>query len=359
MNSLTQIPPGTQILIGEDAIQRRALERMIFDVFEGWSYDEIIPPMFDYFDVFIKGMGTDLEERIYRFIDQEGNLLALRPEFTSLLAKMSATRLSTLQEPVRLSYSGEVFRFEAPKGGRQREFAQIGIEHYGGDTLTADVEVLLICMEVFEKLGLSDFQINLGSVDFFGGIVDLIDLPTDELEKLKHLLGLKDQTGLEQLLDDVSLEEGKAQILRSLPHLVGGREAIEQARSLISNDRSSCALDHLEDIYAVFDNLKLEEHLAIDLGEVRGFDYYSGMLFSAYVPGLGFEVALGGRYDGLTAQFGHDSKAVGFSFTLDRLEQIVQHDIEKRVAETLDSSVENRFAEAVRRRREGKKVNLC
>jgi ATP phosphoribosyltransferase regulatory subunit len=128
MKAHTQIPPGTQILIGRAARRRRVLERAICSVFEGWSYEEIIPPMFDYYDVFINGMGAGLEEQIYRFIDREGNILALRPEFTSLVAKTVATRLTSLPKPIRLFYSGEVLRFERPKGGRQREFAQIGIE---------------------------------------------------------------------------------------------------------------------------------------------------------------------------------------------------------------------------------------
>ncbi len=359
MNSLTQIPPGTQILIGDTARRRRAVEATIFSVFEGWSYEEIIPPMFDYFDVFIKGMGNDLEDRIYRFIDREGNLLALRPEFTSLLAKMSATRLAGLPKPVRLSYSGEVLRFETPKGGRGREFAQIGIEHYGGDTRSADVEVLLVCMEVLEKLGVSDFQVNLGNVDFFGGIVDRIDLPGERIDALKDVLDVKDQTGLERMMGDMPFDQRQKNILRSIPHLMGGREVLSEMRSLIRNDRSRSALDHLEEIYDVFAGLGLERHLTIDLGEVRGFDYYSGILFRAYVPGLGFEVANGGRYDGLPAQFGHDTPAVGFSFTLDRLEQIVTCDVEATKAEALASSTENRFEEAVRLRRRGKAVKLC
>src|SRR2546423_11040886 len=186
MKSFTQIPPGTQIVIGRAARQRRILERTICSVFEGWSYEEIIPPIFDYYDVFAKGMGTGPEEQIYRFIDREGNILALRPEFTSLVAKTVATRLESSPKPIRLYYSGEVLRFEKPKGGRQREFSQVGIEHYGGESKCADVETLLIAVEVFEKLGIQEFQINLGSVDFFGGVVDRNGLPVENITPLQE-----------------------------------------------------------------------------------------------------------------------------------------------------------------------------
>ena len=358
MKAFTQIPPGTQILIGRAARRRRALERTLCSVFEGWSYEEIVPPIFDYYDVFIKGMGTGLEEQIYRFIDRDGNILALRPEFTSLVAKTVVTRLNKAPRPLRLYYSGEVLRFEKPKGGRQREFAQIGIEHFGSSGKSADIEILLIAVEAFERLGIADFQINLGSVDFFGGIVDRISLPEGQMAELKGVLSLKDQTGLEALLGRLSLEERRKDILRAIPRLTGGREVIADARRLIRNERSTQALDHLEEIYTVFEGLGLARHLTIDLGEVQGFDYYTGILFRAYVPQLGFEVANGGRYDGLPATFGEDLPAVGFSFSLDRLEQIATPNL--AISDPTAAAVNgDAFAKALQLRREGKAVKLC
>ncbi len=359
MNSLTQIPTGTQILIGEAVRRRRRVEQTIFSVFEGWSYREIIPPMFDYLDVFVKGMGRELEDRIYRFIDREGNILALRPEFTSLLAKMAATRLSGEEKPIRLSYSGEVLRFETPKGGQQREFAQMGIEQYGVSSSSADIEVLLICVEALQKLGVPDFQINLGSVGFFGGIVDRIGLPQAGIEQLKELLNRKDQSGLRRMLSGLEMEERRKNVLMAIPQLTGGRETLEEAARLVRNERSLQAIAHLEAIYSIFEDLDLADHLTIDLGEVRGFDYYSGILFRAYVPGLGFEVASGGRYDGLPGQFGHDTPAVGFSFTLERLEQVVIGRLHDSESNPIPVSDQNSFNEAVRLRREGKVVRLC
>jgi len=359
MKAYTQIPPGTQILIGHAARRRRVLERAVCSVFEGWSYEEIVPPIFDYYDVFIKGMGRGLEEQVYRFIDREGNILALRPEFTSLVAKTAVTRLASSPKPIRLYYSGEVLRFEKPKGGRQREFAQIGIENFGGGK-QADIEILLIAVESLQRLGISEFQINLGSVDFFGGIVDRIELPEDQISKLKSVLNLKDQQGLEALLQSMPLEERRKNILRAIPHLTGGREVLNEARGLIRNARSVESLDHLEEIYSIFDKLGLARHLTIDLGEVRGFDYYTGILFRAYIPQLGFEVASGGRYDGLSATFGESLTAVGFSFSLDRLEQIATPQLEVSEAQaTAVNGDATGFEQALKIRKAGKAVKLC
>ena len=359
MKAYTQIPPGTQILIGRAAQHRRVLERAICSVFEGWSYEEIIPPIFDYYDVFVKGMGAGPEEQLYRFIDREGNVLALRPEFTSLVAKTVATRLASSPKPIRLFYSGDVLRFEKPKGGRQREFSQIGIEHYGGQGKTADVEILLIAVEIFERLGIKGFQINLGSVDFFGGVVDRMELPEAQIAELKEVLNAKDQSGLEVFLAKLSLADRRKKILRAIPRLTGGKQVIEEARQLVRNPRSVEALNHLEEIYSIFERLDLARHLTIDLGEIRGFDYYSGILFRAYVRDLGFEVASGGRYDGLPAAFGEDLPAVGFSFSLDRLQQIVTPALNVPDTDTAPIDVDQGFEKALQLRKSGKAVKLC
>jgi ATP phosphoribosyltransferase regulatory subunit len=132
---------------------------------------------------------------------------------------------------------------------------------------------------------------------------------------------------------------------------------IEQARQLVRNSRSIEALNHLEEIYCTFEELSLSQHLTIDLGEIRGFDYYTGILFRAYVPGLGFEVALGGRYDGLPATFGEALPAVGFSFSLDRLEQIVTPGLTD--PDFTPVEVDAGFQKALELRSAGKMVKLC
>src|SRR5207248_8485156 len=229
----------------------------------------------------------------------------------------------------------------------------------GGSGKTADVEILLIAVETFQRLGVQAFQINLGSVDFFGGIVDRMELPPEQIAQLKDILNVKDQSGLEALLQKLPLEDRRKKILRAVPHLTGGEAVIAEARELVRNPRSVEALNHLEEIYSIFERLDLAQHLTIDLGEIRGFDYYTGILFRAYVRGMGFEVAGGGRYDGLPGQFGEDLPAVGFSFSLDRLQQIVAPTLNAGAAETLPIKVDKGFETALALRRSGKAVKLC
>ena len=319
MKTLTQIPLGTQVLFGKAAKQRRRIERTIFSVFEAWSYQEIIPPIFDYYDVFTKGMGLELEDTLYRFIDREGNILALRPEFTSLVAKSVATRLADHPKPLRLCYCGEVLRYETPRGGRQREFFQIGLENIGGEHIRSDAEVILVAIESLKKLGIKKFQINLGEIGYFAGIVERIDFSREDLLKIKTFIDLKDVVGLKSEMDRLNLSERRRQIILSLVHLTGDSSVIQTGRHLVSNEKSHQALNNLESLYEELKSHKVDESITIDLSEVRGLDYYTGSIFKIYVPGLGFEIGGGGRYDNLLKNFGCDFPAVGFSFSLERL----------------------------------------
>ncbi len=319
MKTLTQIPLGTQLLFGKAAKKRRRIERAIFSVFERWNYDEIIPPIFDYYDVFAKGMGAAFEDTLYRFIDREGNILALRPEFTSLVAKSVATRLADHPKPLRLCYCGEVLRYEAPRGGRQREFFQIGVEHIGGEHIQSDAEIILVAIESLKKLGIRRFQINLGEIGYFSGIVERMNFSRDDLATIKTLVDLKDTVGLRSELERLALSEKRRNILLTLVHLTGNSDTLQTARQLVTNEKSLKALDHLEALLAELKKHKVEDHITIDLSEVRGQDYYTGTIFKVYVPGLGFEIGGGGRYDNLFKNFGCDFPSVGFSFSLERL----------------------------------------
>src|SRR5215510_15599093 len=175
-SSLSKIPPGVQYIFDTEVRVRRWVERQVMEVFDGWSYSEIILPIFDYADLFAFGMGKIQAEMTYRFTGRDGKLLALRPEMTSLVARTVATRFRESPRPIRLSYSGEVFRWDEPRGGRQYEFHQIGIEHIGSKRLEADTEALVIAIEALRRLGLEGCTITLSHVDFFKGMADRLQL---------------------------------------------------------------------------------------------------------------------------------------------------------------------------------------
>lgn len=333
-------------------------------VFEGWSYSEIILPIFDYADLFALGMGKDQAEMTYRFTGRDGKLLALRPEMTSLVARTVATRFGNRQRPVRLCYSGEVFRWDEPRGGRQYEFHQIGLEHVGSDRLEADTEVLVVAIEALRQLGIERFTITLGHADFFNGIAGQLALDENARRSLRESIDRKDAARLNVFLEAHADALHRDAFLR-LAVLAGHREIIDQARALVSNDKSRAALDDIECVFRIAEALGIASYIDIDLGDVGGLDYYTGLTFKIYAPGLGTALGRGGRYDRLLENFGAAEPAVGFSLCLDWLAQLLGPQLRETAVKSGDAvrikpdgDLVAAFKEANRLRSEGKKIEV-
>jgi ATP phosphoribosyltransferase regulatory subunit len=316
-HTLVQIPSGVQCFVGPEARRRRAIEDLVLSVFEGWDYEEIIPPLYDYADVFA---GPALGPKTYSFLGRDGSLLALRPDFTSLLAKIAAGRLRDRPAPIRLYYSGEVLRYEPPQAGRQSELYQMGLEQLGGVGPAADAEVVAIAAECLDRLGLSGWVIALGHVGAFAAVLSGCGLEAGALEALRDRVESKDRDGVRETCARHGVPPEAASAIALLAGLGGDPAALDEAEAALA--RWPSAQGAVRELRAVVDALKqagLAPSLAVDLGEVRGLDYYTGMVFRVYAPGLGFEVGGGGRYDGLLARFGRPMPAVGFMLGLDRV----------------------------------------
>lgn len=318
---MAQIPAGVQCFVGEEARRRRLIEERALAVFEGWDYEEIIPPLFDYADVF----GDSLSAKTYSFVGRDGSVLALRPDFTSLLAKIAAGRLRDHPAPIRLYYSGEVVRYEPPKAGRQSEFFQMGLEHLGGDPRSADAEVLTIAAECLEQVGITGAVLALGHVGVFTGLLDGSELEPSRLDDLRDRLEAKDAQGIRRAVDGSSLSAEARGALERLATLAGDPAVLNEALEVVSGfPTAAAAVAELQAVTGALEEAGLGSSLAVDLGEVRGLDYYTGLVFRVYAEGLGFEVGGGGRYDTLLARFGRPLPAVGFMLGLDRVALLLE-----------------------------------
>jgi len=314
---LAQVPPGVQCFVGDEARRRRRIEETVVSVFEGWDYEEIIPPLFDYADVFT---GEALAPKTYSFVGRDGNVLALRPDFTSLLAKIAAGRLRDRPAPMRLYYSGEVVRYEPVKAGRQSELHQMGLEHLGGAAREADAEVLAIAAECLDRLHAREWVLALGHVGVFGGLVEGTGLDADRVEALRERVESKDPVGVRAALQGSGLPEATAIALERLTGMAGGTSVLDEAaRAFAFCPNSAQAVAELGAAALALRTAGLGDRLAVDLAEVRGLDYYTGLVFRVFARGLGFEVGGGGRYDTLLARFGRPLGAVGFMLGLDRV----------------------------------------
>jgi len=362
--SLSKIPSGVQYIFDDEVRLRRLIEREVMTVFAGWSYSEIMLPIFDYADLFSLGMGKEQAEMTYRFTGRDGKLLALRPEMTSLVARTVATRFRERARPIRLSYSGEVFRWDQPHGGRQYEFHQIGLEHIGSGRLEADTEVLVIAIEALRRVGLDGFTITLSHVDFFNGVAERLELDDERRREMQRLIDRKETDGLDSFLEPYDDGQNRDAFCK-LTTLAGKREVLSEARALVTNAKSAAALDDIEHVYQIAEALGIDSFIDIDLGDVGGLDYYTGLTFKIYAGGLGAALGRGGRYDQLLAKFGYPEPAVGFSLCLDWLAQLVapkkaEGELNMTEATRLSATADivTAFKEANHLRSQGQKVEI-
>ena len=316
----TQLPKGVKLYLPDEAALKRFAEERLRSVFSQWGYREVVPPTYEYFDVLSLGTDESLRERMFKIEDREtGRMLALRADITPQIARIVATRLRDAPKPLRLAYLSNVFRYEDPQVGRYREFYQAGVELVGLEKPEADAEMIAMTVEGLRALGLSGFQIDVGQAEFFRGILEELRTDRDTGWKLQEMLSRKDTSSLDRLVRELSPPAATAELLLALPELFGREEVLARARSLVKNPRSEKALDNLSEVHRLLRTYGLDEAVTLNLGEVRGFDYYSGVNFEGYVAGLGAPLCGGGRYDQMLARFGYPCPATGFAFDVGRI----------------------------------------
>ena len=316
----SQLPKGAKIYLPDEAAKKRFVEERLLGVFSQWGFREVVTPTYEYSDVLSLGTDVDLQERMFKFVDREtGRMLALRADITPQIARIVATRLRDDPKPLRLAYLGNVFRYDDPQVGRYREFYQAGVELVGLEKPEADAEMIAMAVEGLRALGLGQFQVNVGQADFFRGVLDELRIDRAQARQLQEALSRKDASALEQLIAELAPPAATAELLLALPGLFGREEVLERAGALVKNARSERALANLAEVHRLLRVYGLADSVILDLGEVRGFDYYSGVHFEGYVAGLGADICGGGRYDSMLARFGYDCPATGFAFDVGRL----------------------------------------
>ncbi|MDR0787455.1 MAG: ATP phosphoribosyltransferase regulatory subunit [Gemmatimonadota bacterium] len=310
---ISRIPPGSRDLLADDVRRRREVQSTWFELAHSRGYDEIIPPTFEYEEVFALAAGRDLASRLIRFLDRDGKIVALRADFTSSIARVAATRLRTEPLPLRLSYAGKVYRQATDDGGHHREAFQLGAELIGDGSAEADVEILRLAIDTLTALGINDFQINIGESRFIEPL--LRDFPEEEAERVREAIDRKDRATLEGISGSARFQ---TPMFVSLLDLIGRAEVLDRAMVLAESDEAWAAIARLQEINSL---LAPEERarLVYDLGEIRGQDYYTGIRFEIFIAGAGRSVGAGGRYDGLLGLYGRSAPAVGFMLETDAI----------------------------------------
>ena len=316
---IPQVPYGTKDILPLDAARKRGMENELARLFLSWGYQEVVTPTFEYYETLRASAPETADDSTFRFFDRSGRMLALRPDMTTPIARVAVMRMRERPLPLRLFYLANVFRQEETQAGRQCEFYQAGVELLGAGGVAADAEVVALAVEALLAAGLSDFQVCLGQVDFISGIMAEAGLDAATAHKVKQALIERNMVGLGELLAESRIEPCNRDLLQQLPMLHGKMDMLRNVRQRVKNQISQAALDNLAEIYHLLENYGIDRYVMFDLGIIRDFEYYTGMVFETYTTGLGYPICGGGRYDRMAGSFGREQPATGFALGIERI----------------------------------------
>ncbi len=315
-SKLLQVPYGTRDILPENMRLKRKIENNIAETFTKWGYSEVQTPTFEYLDTF--SASGDISESNFKFLDRNNNILMLRTDMTTPIARLVATRLDATNVN-RLSYRAQLFRYEEAQVGRQCEFTQAGIEMMGGAGAAADAEVLALAVNALLEAGLKDFTISMGQINFIEGLTEQAKLTAAQAETVKQYLITKNVVGLEEVINENNIDESLTDIFKELLFLHGGEELLAKMRQKNLNKKSLAAIENLQEIYDLLKIYGIEKYITFDLGLIRDMEYYTGMLFEGFTAHMGYSIIGGGRYDSMMTSFGKPLPATGFAIGIERI----------------------------------------
>lgn len=364
---LLHTPEGLRDIYGKEYSGKLEIEDRLHHCIKMFGYQPIQTPTFEYFDVFSKEVGTTPSKELYKFFDKEGSTLVLRPDFTPSIARCAATYFCDTNKPVRFTYTGNTFTNTSNLQGKLKEVTQMGAELIGDDSVEADAEIINLVIEGLKCLGLKRFQISVGEVEYFKGICNEAGLDEETEYALRDCISGKNYFAAQELLDERNVKEPFRSRLLKIADMFGGMCNLEEAKAMVSNERSLAAIDRLSRLYEVLKLYGVESYVSFDLGMLSKYNYYTGIIFKAYTFGLGDAVVKGGRYDKLLHQFGKDAPAIGFCMVVDDLMEALEHQkvtFEYSVPEVITyqsndaESYKNALKEATKLRAKGIAVEL-
>lgn len=310
------VPDGVHDTLPGECYNKRLLERRLMRCFYLAGYEELETPTFEHFEVFASGIGSLRQEQMLKFVDVSGHILVLRPDLTMPIARVAAQRKDS---PLRYAYIGNAFGNEGDYYAQQREFTQAGVELLGIASPQADAEVIALAIESLEAAGLDDFQLDLGQVEFFKGLMEENGLSETQSEALHAYVDSKNMLAIELYLGSNGASARVRRSIAALTRLYGGADILDEAEGFSKHPRCRAAVDNLRAVYALLRDMGFEKRISFDLGLLQSLDYYSGIVFKGISSSLGMPILTGGRYDRLLSGFGREMSATGFAMGLKRI----------------------------------------
>ncbi|WP_190284947.1 ATP phosphoribosyltransferase regulatory subunit [Bacillus sp. S3] len=310
-------PLGMRDTLPELYEKKHRVRSVMAETMKLWGYQFIETPALEYYET-VGAASAIADQQLFKLLDKEGHTLVLRPDMTSPIARVAASKLLDEDLPVRLAYSANVFRAQQREGGRPAEFEQIGIECLNEDTVSCDGEVIALLISSLQKAGLTEFQVSVGHVGFAQELFMQILGTNGRARALRKFLYEKNYVGYREHVNSLQLSSIDKQRLLQLLQLRGGEEVIGQALDIIENDKGKQAILELKELWEVIKDYGVERFVKFDFTIVSHMSYYSGILFEAYAGKVGFPIGNGGRYS-LIEKFGKTANATGFAIRVDML----------------------------------------
>ena len=354
-----RLPAGTRDWLPAELHRKRAVEGVLRGVFERWSYDEVQTPNFERFDALEAGLGESLAGKTYLFSDKTGTQLALRPEMTTPVARLVATRMRAAPLPIRLSYIASAFRYEQPQAGRMRESTEAGLELIGPQSLDADAESLFTAVEALDALGLDDMLFDINHVAIVDGALAGLELDERAIAHAKELISGRNLVALRAELEGTG-DRASVEGVIALAMTRGRENVFELARVHCHTDAGLAGIERLRGILARADELGFGSRINVDCSLLRDVTYYTGFIFEGFAGAIGFALCGGGRYDALLPRFGFDVGAVGWSIAIERILLALERRQSTRFgsAPAVDVLVSGSDVVAARERAAGKIVRI-
>lgn len=308
------LPQGVRDFPPERAEEIRRVEECLLDEFARWGYRRVITPFFESLETISVGLGDDLKDKILKFVDPStGDVVALRPDITPQVGRIVATQLRDHIGPLRLCYNGRVIRYEERGSGKEREIFQVGCELMGLSSPEADGEIIALSVKSLEKLGIKNLVLDIGHTGLLRFLLGKTGNVRNEIEEA---LKKKDQEALEKAISKAPIPQAIKRVILSLPELYGNKDILRRAKK-ISIIRKY--VKELEDVLILLDEFQVGCDINVDLGELRGFNYYTGVSFELISPSVPSPMIIGGRYDELIEKYGYKCPATGFAIDIEAL----------------------------------------
>jgi ATP phosphoribosyltransferase regulatory subunit len=323
---LLHIPQGTESFYLEEAFVHRRLRETLLDLFHAWGYLPVQTPVFDFFDTYRGLLDAEATDKIYRLIDREGDLLMLRSDNTLFMAKQMGLALTREDLPVRVCYADSILRHQDREDISHNEFFQVGAELIGKDGLDGDLEVLMLLLATIEHLRLPRVVLHLGSHGFFTTCFAARNISAAEEQLIHAAIYNRSFGDAREILETSGFSAAEIELMKRLFAFIGTVaefSALEKEVADAGLLPRACrqALAYLAEVGAQLEGLDAASRVRIDLSEIGGQPYYTGLVFQIYMPGMDTAVASGGRYNRLLGYFGFDAPSCGFSLLLRKVQE--------------------------------------